>query len=429
MTVTTPAPASPVAAAEPASILVRHWRLPVVFSVFSVLAIVLFLVFPRSGTTTYTFSSKNDFFTIPGLPVPAVATGIVMTIIAVAITVVAYLLVARGRRVPQWLSAIFALALLIGFVTWSVGDGTVPVAGLLAGALGLSVPIIYGAMGGVLSERVGVVNVAIEGQLLGGAFTSAMLATITHSVVVGLIGAAVAGMIVSFVLAAFSIKYLVDQVIVGIVLNVLVSGVTGFFYTAVMANNTAAFNLPPTLPALPIPVLSQIPVIGPVLFDQTLIVYVMYVAVAAVYVTLFHTRWGLRVRAVGEHPKAADTVGINVNSTRFWTVLIAGAIAGFGGAYFTIGGVGGFVKDMTSGLGYIALAAVIFGRWDPIRATLAALLFGFANALQSLLGLLHAPIPSEFLRMLPYLVTIFAVAGLVGMSRGPAASGKPYIKS
>lgn len=429
MTVTTPAPASPVAAAEPASILVRHWRLPVVFSVFSVLAIVLFLVFPRSGTTTYTFSSKNDFFTIPGLPVPAVATGIVMTIVAVAITVVAYLLVARGRRVPQWLSAIFALALLIGFVTWSVGDGTVPVAGLLAGALGLSVPIIYGAMGGVLSERVGVVNVAIEGQLLGGAFTSAMLATITHSVVVGLIGAAVAGMIVSFVLAAFSIKYLVDQVIVGIVLNVLVSGVTGFFYTAVMANNTAAFNLPPTLPALPIPVLSQIPVIGPVLFDQTLIVYVMYVAVAAVYVTLFHTRWGLRVRAVGEHPKAADTVGINVNSTRFWTVLIAGAIAGFGGAYFTIGGVGGFVKDMTSGLGYIALAAVIFGRWDPIRATLAALLFGFANALQSLLGLLHAPIPSEFLRMLPYLVTIFAVAGLVGMSRGPAASGKPYIKS
>ena len=429
MTVTTPAPASPVAAAEPASILVRHWRLPVVFSVFSVLAIVLFLVFPRSGTTTYTFSSKNDFFTIPGLPVPAVATGIVLPKVAVAITVVPYRPVARGRRVPQWLSAIFALALLIGFVTWSVGDGTVPVAGLLAGALGLSVPIIYGAMGGVLSERVGVVNVAIEGQLLGGAFTSAMLATITHSVVVGLIGAAVAGMIVSFVLAAFSIKYLVDQVIVGIVLNVLVSGVTGFFYTAVMANNTAAFNLPPTLPALPIPVLSQIPVIGPVLFDQTLIVYVMYVAVAAVYVTLFHTRWGLRVRAVGEHPKAADTVGINVNSTRFWTVLIAGAIAGFGGAYFTIGGVGGFVKDMTSGLGYIALAAVIFGRWDPIRATLAALLFGFANALQSLLGLLHAPIPSEFLRMLPYLVTIFAVAGLVGMSRGPAASGKPYIKS
>ena len=431
MTVITQPPASAPALAdgETARVVVRHWRLPIVFAVFSVIAILLFLVFPRSGTTVYTFSTKGDFFTIPNVAIPAIATGIVVTVIALAITAVAFVLVARGRNVPLWLSAIFAVALLVGFITWSVGDGTVPVAGLLAAALGLSVPIIYGAMGGVLSERVGVVNVAIEGQLLGGAFTSAMLATITHSVVVGLIGAAVAGMIVSFILAAFSIKYLVDQVIVGIVLNVLVSGVTGFFYTAVMANNTAAFNLPPTLPNLPIPLLSQIPVIGPVLFDQTLIVYVMYVAVAGVYFFLFHTRWGLRVRAVGEHPKAADTVGVKVNPTRFWTVLIAGAIAGFGGAYFTIGGVGGFVKDMTSGLGYIALAAVIFGRWDPIRATLAALLFGFAGALQSLLGLLHAPIPSEFLRMLPYLVTIFAVAGLVGQSRGPAASGKPYIKS
>ncbi|MBO1737437.1 ABC transporter permease [Leifsonia sp. TF02-11] len=429
MTVVTQPSAPALSDGDTARVVVRHWRLPIVFAVFSVIAILLFLVFPRSGTTVYTFSTKNDFFTIPNVSIPSIATGIVVTIIAVAITVVAFVLVSRGRSVPLWLSAIFAVALLVGFITWSVGNGTVPVAGLLAAALGLSVPIIYGAMGGVLSERVGVVNVAIEGQLLGGAFTSAILATITHSVVVGLIGAAVAGVIVSLILAAFSIKYLVDQVIVGIVLNVLVSGVTGFFYTAVMANNTAAFNLPPTLPNLPIPLLSQIPVIGPVLFNQTLIVYVMYVAVAGVYYFLFHTRWGLRVRAVGEHPKAADTVGVKVNPTRFWTVLIAGAIAGFGGAYFTIGGVGGFVKDMTSGLGYIALAAVIFGRWDPIRATLAALLFGFAGALQSLLGLLHAPIPSEFLRMLPYLVTIFAVAGLVGMSRGPAASGKPYIKS
>ncbi|MEY9951211.1 ABC transporter permease [Leifsonia sp. EB34] len=429
MTVITQPPAPALAGGGTARVVVRHWRLPIVFAVFSAISIVLFLVFPRPGTTTYTFSTKSDFFTVPNVTIPSIATGIVVTIIALAITAVAFVLVVRGRTIPLWLSAIFALALLVGFITWSVGDGTVPVAGLLAAALGLSVPIIYGAMGGVLSERVGVVNVAIEGQLLGGAFTSAMLATITHSVVVGLIGAAVAGVIVSFILAAFSIKYLVDQVIVGIVLNVLVSGVTGFFYTAVMANNTAAFNLPPTLPNLPIPLLSQIPVIGPVLFNQTLIVYVMYVAVAGVYFFLFHTRWGLRVRAVGEHPKAADTVGVKVNSTRFWTVLIAGAIAGFGGAYFTIGGVGGFVKDMTSGLGYIALAAVIFGRWDPIRATLAALLFGFAGALQSLLGLLHAPIPSEFLRMLPYLVTIFAVAGLVGQSRGPAASGKPYIKS
>jgi len=165
------------------------------------------------------------------------------------------------------------------------------------------------------------------------------------------------------------------------------------------------------------------------LFRQTIIVYIMYITIALVYIGLFHTKWGLRVRAVGEHPQAADTVGINVNSTRFWNVSLAGAVAGLGGAYLTLGSVGSFGKDMTAGVGFIALAAVIFGRWDPIRATLAALLFGFASNLQSVLTILEAPVPSQFMLMLPYLVTIFAVAGLVGASKGPAASGKPYIKS
>jgi simple sugar transport system permease protein len=147
-----------------------------------------------------------------------------------------------------------------------------------------------------------------------------------------------------------------------------------------------------------------------------------------VWFALFKTRWGLRVRSVGEHPQAADTVGINVNRTRFWTVSIAGAIAGLGGAFYTLGSVGGFTKEMTAGNGFIALAAVIFGRWDPIKATLAALLFGFASNLQSVLSIIGSPVPSEFMLMLPYVVTIFAVAGLVGQSKAPAASGKAYIK-
>ncbi|MET0854510.1 MAG: ABC transporter permease, partial [Microterricola sp.] len=216
---------------------------------------------------------------------------------------------------------------------------------------------------------------------------------------------------------------------VGVVLNVLVTGVTGFLFSQLLAPNAAALNSPPRFERINIPFLSEIPLIGPVLFRQTLIVYIMYIVVAAVYFGIFHTRWGLRLRAVGEHPQAADTVGINVTGTRFWNVSLAGAIAGLGGAYFTLGSVGAFGKEMTAGAGFIALAAVIFGRWDPIRATLAALLFGFASNLQNVLSIIGSPVPSEFMLMLPYLVTIFAVAGLVGQSRGPAASGKPYIKS
>jgi simple sugar transport system permease protein len=166
-----------------------------------------------------------------------------------------------------------------------------------------------------------------------------------------------------------------------------------------------------------------------VFFRQTVVVYLMYVAVAVVYVGLFHTKWGLRVRAVGEHPQAADTVGINVNRTRFWNVALAGSIAGLGGTFFTIGSGIAFNKEMTAGAGFIALAAVIFGQWDPIKATLAALLFGFASNLQNTLSVIGSPVPSEFMLMLPYVVTIFAVAGLVGRSRPPAADGKPYIKS
>ncbi len=236
------------------------------------------------------------------------------------------------------------------------------------------------------------------------------------------------GVLVSFVLAAFAIKYLVDQVIVGVVLNVLVTGLTGFLYGALLVPNEEQLNRPVRFTRLEIPLLSDIPIIGPVLFNQTFLVYLMYITVAVVAWALYRTRWGLRLRAVGEHPQAADTVGIKVNVSRFWNVSLAGAIAGMGGAYFTLVSVPQFTKEMTAGLGFIALAAVIFGRWDPLRAALAALLFGFATNLQNLLTALRTPIPSEFMLMLPYVVTIIAVAGFAGQIRGPAAAGKPYIK-
>ncbi len=409
--------------------VVRSWKTSVVLAVFTVLGAVLLIGFGREGTSGFRLASDGDFFALPDMAVSTMGAAVVIVLVLAALTGVSVMMTLRYTKTPLWLISLFAFLLLFGFLTWAAAGATIPVPGLLVGALGLSVPLIFGALGGVISERVGVVNVAIEGQLLAGAFTSAVVASITQQPFLGLVAAMVAGVLVSFVLAAFAIKYLVDQVIVGVVLNVLVTGLTSFLFSQVLSANPGLLNSPPRFDRIDIPVLSQIPIIGPALFKQTIIVYFVYVAVFVVWYCLFRTKWGLRLRSVGEHPQAADTVGINVARTRFWNVSLAGAIAGFGGAYFTLGSVGAFNKEMTAGAGFIALAAVIFGRWDPIRATLAALLFGFASNLQNVLSIIGSPVPSEFMLMLPYVVTIFAVAGLVGQSRAPAASGKPYIKA
>ncbi|MDM4762759.1 ABC transporter permease [Galbitalea sp. SE-J8] len=411
----------------PRAFLAR-WKTPIALGLFSVIGIAVFVGAAHTGTSTFRLSTGTDVIKLPEIAVPTLAATIVLSILLVAATVLAVVRVRQGRS-TFWLVAVFALVFLFDFLSWVATGQTIPVPGLLVGAVSLSTPLIFGALGGVIGERVGVVNVAIEGQFLAGAFTSALVASLTRSPWAGLVAAMIAGVLVSFVLAAFAIKYLVDQVIVGVVLNVLVTGLTSFLYTKLLSPNINTLNSPPRFERVEIPLLSQIPIIGPTLFRQTVIVYLMYIAVAAVWFALFKTRWGLRVRAVGEHPQAADTVGINVNRTRFWNVSLAGAIAGLGGAFFTLGSVGAFQKEMTGGYGFIALAAVIFGRWDPIRATFAALLFGFATNLRSVLQAIGSSVPSELMLMLPYVVTIFAVAGLVGASRPPAASGKPYVKS
>lgn len=427
MTTTTTASESISASLESATI--KSWKAPIAYAIFSLIAIILFVVNGRDGVSRFRLSNESDVIQLPPIDNPTRVTCIIVVVILLAITAYATWLASQAKRIPLWLTIIFAIAFMWGFLTWAAAGETIPITGLLLGTVALSAPLIFGSLGGVISERVGVVNVAIEGQLLAGAFLSAFVASLTGNPWVGLVAAMVAGVLVSFLLAVFSIKYIVDQVIVGVVLNVLVAGLTSFLYSTVLTSNTPLFNSPPRFPRISIPILSEIPIIGPVLFRQTVIIYFMYVAVFVVWWALFHTKWGLRLRSVGEHPQAADTVGIRVNPTRFWNVALAGAIAGFGGAYFTLGSVGGFTKEMTAGAGFIALAAVIFGRWDPIRATLAALLFGFATNLQNVLGAIGSGVPSEFLLMLPYVVTIFAVAGLVGYVRGPAASGKPYIKS
>lgn len=412
-----------------ATVKERHLKAPIVLAGATALLALLFLFVPRDGTSTFRLSDQSSELALPDVALPTASTFWVVFGILVVLTVGAFLGAWTYRKPSLWLVVAFSVLAVFAFLVWASAGGLVPVTSLLFGAVSLSVPLVFGALGGVIGERAGVVNVAIEGQLLLGAFSAALLSSITGNPFVGLVGAMIGGVLVASVLAAFAIKYLVEQVIVGVVLNVLVTGLTGFLYGALLAPNEATLNTPERFPRVEIPLLSDIPIIGPVLFNQTFIGYLMFITVAVVAWGLYRTRWGLRLRAVGEHPQAADTVGIKVNPTRFWNVLLAGAIAGMGGAYFTLVSVPQFGKEMTAGLGFIALAAVIFGRWDPIRATLAALLFGFATNLQNLLSILKTPIPGEFMLMLPYVVTLLAVAGFAGQIRAPAASGKPYIKS
>lgn len=407
------------------------WKTPVLLTALGIVAFIFFGLMGPNQTAGFGLSSSGDFFQLPALEVPAFLGGIVLSILMLGLAGYALYLKTRDQAAPRWVPVTFTVLFVAAFLIWVVGGARTPsisLAGLIAGSVTLAVPLVFGSLSGVLCERVGVVNIAIEGQLLGGAFTAALVASMTKNPFIGLLAAAVAGAVVSMVLALFSIKYLVNQIIVGVVLNVLVSGLTGFLFNTVMQADKAAFNSPDQLPIIDIPVLSSIPVIGPILFKQSVVGYLMYIAVIVVWVGLFKTKWGLRVRAVGEHPQAADTMGIKVNTTRFWNVTLGGAIAGIGGSFFTLVAIDSFTEEISGGRGFIALAALIFGRWNPIGAFFASLLFGFADNLQSIVTIIGTPVPSQFMAMLPYLVTVLAVAGLVGRSRPPAASGIPYVK-
>ncbi|UTT40519.1 ABC transporter permease [Glutamicibacter mishrai] len=402
--------------------------------ILSVIAVIVFLCFGLMGNNDsahFQLNSAGDAFKLPELVFPGKASNIVIGLLLLGIAAYSWIQRKKGQTLATWMIAIAAILFVLSFLIWVVSGAditTISLASLLAGAVVLAVPLVFGSLSGVLCERAGVVNIAIEGQLLGGAFTAALVSSLTKNAFLGLIAAGIAGALVSLVLALFSIKYVVNQIIVGVVLNVLVSGITGFLFTTVMQEDPELFNSPVHLPVIEIPLLSAIPVLGPILFKQSVIGYLMYLAVFIVWFGLFKTKWGLRVRAVGEHPKAADTLGIKVNRTRFWNVTLGGIVAGIGGSFFTLVAIDSFTKEISGGRGFIALAAVIFGRWNPIGAFLAALLFGFADNLQVILTIIGTPVPSQFMAMMPYLVTIFAVAGLVGRSRGPAAAGEPYVK-
>ena len=406
----------------------RKWKIAGVLSVLSVVAFVFFGILGDDRIATVVWSNANDAIVIPNVPVTSQLICIIAGVLLLALAGLAVWNTVRRRPVPVWVVIVFTALFIVSLIMWTGAGSKIPVVFLLTGSIALATPVVFGALAGVIGERVGVVNIAIEGQLLAGAFVSAVVASITDNLALGLLAALVGGALVSMVLAAFSIKYLVDQIIVGVVLNALVIGITNFFYAAVLSENSQETNFPGTLPFLPIPGLSSIPVIGDVFFNQRITTYLMFILVPLVWYILFKTRWGLRLRAVGEHPLAADTVGINVNRTRFVAVTLAGMIAGLGGAALTLGSVGAFVREMSAGQGFIALAAVILGRWNPWLTTLAALLFGFSKNFRIFAGQTGSSIPPDLIAMVPYLVTLIAVAGLVGRVVGPAASGKPYVK-
>lgn len=331
-----------------------------------------------------------------------------------------------GRKTNAVLAVALGLFALT-FLGWAAAGKSLSLIGMLGTTVALAAPIAFGALSGVMCERVAVINIGIEGMLLTGAFTGAVVGTVL-SPVFGLLGATLAGGLLALALAVLAIRYRVDQIIAGVVINIFALGLTSFLSAQFLVEDSAGLNNPGVMGPIRIPLLADIPIIGRTFFDQNIFIYAMYLLVAGMTYGLFKTRWGLQSRAVGEHPKAADTLGIDVFRRRYVNVFLGGLIAGFGGAYFTLGSVGAFNENMTAGRGFIGLAAMIFGRWHPVGALAAALVFGFADSLQVKLAILDTGIPSEFLLMAPYLVTIVVVAGVVGQARPPAADGQPYIK-
>ena len=404
----------------------RHVSVGALVTVLGVLALWLLGFSHRaSGVAKFQFFLDSDKFHI-GSWGPTARPWILLIAVLVILAGIGRL---TGRLAARWCSAIAVVGLVLAVILWSVAGSSMNVVSLLQGALfPAAIPLILGAMAGVIGERAGVVNVAIEGQLLLGAFVTAVVATVAGSIWLGVLGGLLAGLALGAVLAVLAIRYLVDQVIIGVVLNVFALGLTSFMFNKLLSPHATQFNEPGYFKIYRIPLLSDIPIIGAVFFSGTIFLYLTYLLVAAIHFGLFHTRWGLRLRSVGEHPRAADTVGINVKRTRFRAVLLGGLIAGLGGAFLVIGAgtSGTFQLNMSNGKGFIALAAVIFGRWSPKGAVLAALLFGFFDQLQALLAQAQAPIDPSLLLMTPYIATLLAVAGFIGRVRPPAADGQPY---
>lgn len=316
------------------------------------------------------------------------------------------------------------LGLVCGILVWASTGQRLEVLGLLAQSFRLATPIALGALAGLLCERCGVVNIGIEGMMLTAACLGFIVALYTANTWIGLLMAVLVGGVMAAVHAVLAIHGRVDQIISSTVLNIFAVGITGFLRRAVLLQNTR--GAPAVLPIWHIPLVGDIPVLGQIFFRHQPLVYMTWLLVLVVHVLLFYTTWGLRTRAVGEYPRAADTLGVPVFTIRYGNVIASGILAGLGGAWFSLETVGGFDDMMTGGKGFIALAAMIFGKWQPCGAFAGALVFGFVDALQIKLQIVGVKVPYQFLSMAPYVVTMVVLAGLIGRAVPPAAVGLPY---
>ena len=363
----------------------------------------------------------------------ATSVGVLWLVAGAAFTLVGGLQL-RGAafRWRRWLIVAIAPWILALLANLLAGKPAV-VTNVIASSIELATPITLAALAGILSERSGMFNIALEGKMLAGACTAAIVGSLTVlatgsqilAVILAIASAMLVGGLLGLLLGWLGIRHRVDQIIAGTVINIGVSGITSFLFLRILSVQTQ-FNSPPPVQAVRIPFLADVPILGPIFFVATPYVYVAYILVAVLTYMIFRTRWGLRLRASGEKPAAAGTVGINVLRIRYRALILAGLISGLAGSYLSLATSSSFQQEMSAGKGYIGLAAMIFGAWHPVGAFFAALVFGFSDAAQSLLSILGVDVAPQILQSIPYVVTIVVVAGVVGRVRGPASAGQPY---
>ena len=373
--------------------------------------------------TTYKLVFDTAAIKLPPLILPVGPTYIAMGIL----TLVAAGLQLRQPANPGWRKylGLVIFALVVGVLTGALGGKEPSLVGLTQATVAFALPIVFAAMAAILCERSGVFNIGIEGTILFGALATSIGGSLFDNTYIGIVFGAGAGLLLGLLLAVLSIRYHVDQVIAGTVLNLAAAGITTFMYVRILQVKQD-LNDPGLVGATPIPGLSSVPILGPTFFNGSFYLYLGYALIIVLQFAIYRTRWGLRLRAAGENPKAAGTIGIDVLRIRYISVAVGGLLAGLAGSFLVVVSTGSFQINMSSGIGFIGMAAMIFGGWKPIGAAGAALVFGFALAAGSRLGTVGVAIPAIYLTVLPYVVTIVVVAGVVGRVRGPAATGQPY---